>query len=463
MANDAAAAPAPRWADPRPWAWVLAAVPAALAVAELGRLHPDEVYQFLEPAYVRVHGYGVLAWEWRQGLRNWAAPLLLAAVMRAGGWLGIADPWWVRSLLAVPLAALQGWGLLAAARLGLRRAGGWGGWCALLAVGLLPLYRVVAGRTLGEALSAALLVVAAEALSRDTGSGAAACVGGLALGLAFVVRYGSLPAMALAALWLAAHRRWRLLTWAGVGLLAVVLALGVLDWASWGRPWHSVGAWAAFNVLSDGAAKTFGREPAGYYVPFLFGQATALGVAGARPDLLALPVGRRPRRARWPWPCSSRLQTTAHKEERFLYPVVVLLVLEAAPGLGALLRSRATYRCSGGGGGAGPGDDLPRGSARRSISEGTSSGRWSARRDLARSRVCSSSTRGCGARVASSTWASASRGSPATGPTTRNFVAAVRDPRFNRAISFEGRAIAELESAGFHVVGQEGRETVLAR
>ena len=38
------------------------------------------------------------------------------------------------------------------------------------------------------------------------------------------------------------------------------------------------------------------------------------------------------------------LQTTAHKEERFLYPVVVLLVLEAAPGLGALLRSRATLR-----------------------------------------------------------------------------------------------------------------------
>jgi len=40
---------------------------------------------------------------------------------------------------------------------------------------------------------------------------------------------------------------------------------------------------------------------------------------------------------------------------------------------------------------------------------------------------------------------------------------AMRDRRFNRAITFEGRALAELQAAGFHVVGQEGRETVLAR
>jgi len=461
MTNDAAAAPVPRWADPRPWAWVLAAVPAALAVAALGRLHPDEVYQFLEPAYFRAHGYGVLAWEWRQGLRNWAAPLLLSVVLRIGSWVGIHDPWWARGLLAVPIGLLQGWGLLCAARLGLRRAGIWGGWTALLALGLLPLFRVFAGRTLGESLSAALLVVAAEALSRDEEESRAGWVGGLALGLAFVVRYGSLPAMALAAVWVVARRRWQLLAWAGAGLVVVLLALGALDWVSWGRPWHSVLAWASFNVLSDGAARTFGREPASFYLPFLLGQVPLwvwpglgltllfcrprLGIAGT------MAVGM-----------LAALQSTAHKEERFLYPVVVLLALEAAPGVGALLGklrrpvTRAavavlalvsTFRA------APPSVDL-RGDEFRALV------RAARPPDVRGLLIVNEGLWGAGGyfylgkRIP---WLNCDW------PHEPGFVAAMRDPRINRVITFEGRALAELQSAGFHVVGEEGRETILAR
>ncbi len=198
-----------RWATPERWAVVLALVPAVSAVAVLGRLHPDEVYQFLEPAYARVHGYGVLAWEWQEGLRNWAVPLLLAAVLRVGGWFGLRDPWVARGLLAVPLWALQAWGLVSAVRLGRRRAGELGGWVALFALGWLPLFVVVAGRTLGEALSAALLLVAAEALSRDERPRGSGLLGGAALGVAFVVRYGSVPAVVAALAWVAARRRWR--------------------------------------------------------------------------------------------------------------------------------------------------------------------------------------------------------------------------------------------------------------
>ncbi|HEY1417055.1 MAG TPA: mannosyltransferase, partial [Myxococcaceae bacterium] len=306
-----------RWATPERWAVVLALVPAVLAVAVLGRLHPDEVYQFLEPAYARVHGYGVLAWEWNQGLRNWAVPLLLAAVLRVGGWFGLTDPWAARGLVAIPLWGLQAWGLVAAARLGRRRAGGLGGWVTVFALGCLPLFVVVAGRTLGEALSAALLLVAAEALSREEQPRAAGLLGGAGLGLAFVVRYGSLPAVAAGLAWVAARRRWALLGWALVGLGAVLLALGALDWASWGTPWHSVGAWLRFNVGSAGAARTFGAEPPGYYWPFLWKQvplwvwpALLLGVAWLRPR-----VGVAGAMAALMF---AALLSTAHKEERFL-------------------------------------------------------------------------------------------------------------------------------------------------
>jgi hypothetical protein len=453
--------PEGRWLTPERWAWVLALVPGILAVGLLGRLHPDEVYQFLEPAYARVHGYGVLAWEWNQGLRNWAAPLVLAAVLRVGTWFGLTDPWVARGLVALPLWGLQAWGLVAAARLGRRRAGVLGGWATVFALGCLPLFVVVAGRTLGESLSAALLLVAAEALSREERPRAAGLLGGAGLGLAFVLRYGSLPAMAAGLAWVAARRRWALLGWALVGLGAVLLALGALDWASWGTPWHSVGAWFRFNVGSAGAARTFGAEPPGYYWPFLWKQvpiwvwpALVLGVAWLRPR-----VGVAGAMA---GVMLAALLSTAHKEERFLYPVVVLLVAEAAPGLAFLVnRLRTVWQRVGVLAiavgmtvlASGPSTDL-RGDQFRAIVKATrphevtgllivNEGLWGAGGFFY-----------VGKRIPwlTSDW-----------PHDPAFQIAMRDARFNRVVTFEGRAMEELQAAGFKVIAQEGRETILGR
>ena len=98
----------------------LALVPTGLAVGTLGRVHPDEVYQALEPAFFRVHGYGVLAWEWQPaaGLRNWAYPLLLASFLRPLTWLGVEHPWAARAAVALTKLLLHGLALLALRRHG---------------------------------------------------------------------------------------------------------------------------------------------------------------------------------------------------------------------------------------------------------------------------------------------------------------------------------------------------------
>ena len=440
---------------------LLALVPAVSAVAVLGRLHPDEVYQFLEPAYARVHGYGVVAWEWQEGLRNWAVPLVLAAVLRVGGWLGLRDPWVARGLLAVPIWALQAWGLVAAVRLGRRRAGELGGWVAAFALGCLPLFVVMAGRTLGEAFSAAWLLVAAEALSRDERPRASGLLGGAALGFAFVVRYGSLPALVAALGWVVARRRWLLLAWAAVGLGVVLLGLGALDWASWGAPWHSVAAWARFNVGSAGAAQRFGAEPPGYYWPLLWSEVPLWvwpslvcgvlwlrpppGVAGAMAALVLV-----------------ALVQTAHKEERFLYPVVVLLVAEAAPGLAALvgrahvrwqqaavavLALLLTVRS------ALPSMDV-RGDQFRAIVKATRPAETTGLLIVNEGLWGSGGYFYLGRRIP---WLTCDF------PQDGAFQLAMRDRRFNRVVTFEGRALPELEASGFRVVGREGRETILAR
>src|SRR5688572_18114012 len=107
-----------------PWRWllVIAAIPGVLTVLQLGRLHPDEVYQYLEPANHKAFGYGILAWEWQQaGLRNWAIPGLLAFFLKLCGALGIDDPWKRRAVLELPQAALHLWMLYSAWRLAARR------------------------------------------------------------------------------------------------------------------------------------------------------------------------------------------------------------------------------------------------------------------------------------------------------------------------------------------------------
>jgi hypothetical protein len=254
-----------------PWAWcaLLAAIPAVLAVWQLGRAHPDEVYQFLEPAYFRVHGYGILAWEWRDGLRNWGFPLVIAGVLKVAGWLGVTDPRACRALIELPQWALNAWALASVYRYAQRRAPAEGGrglglgglTPALLALGLVALIGtgfVYAGRTMGESLSAAFLLIALEALDRNPSTWRDGALGGLGLGLAVVARYGSAIFVLVALAWLLGTRRYRVFFACAAAGLLVALGLGALDWATWGAPFHSLVAYTKFKVFSTDAARRFG-------------------------------------------------------------------------------------------------------------------------------------------------------------------------------------------------------------
>ena len=128
-----------------------------------------------------------------------AVALLLFAIQwiayEAGGWLG-------RRYAARNESPPEGVGVVVGGLLGLlafvlaltlsyannrfaeRRAGTSGGRFALLTMGLYGPVLVFAGRTLGESLSTAFLVVALEALERTERPVRAGLVGGLALGLA---------------------------------------------------------------------------------------------------------------------------------------------------------------------------------------------------------------------------------------------------------------------------------------
>jgi hypothetical protein len=302
--------------------WPLAVFLAALPVAVLGRLHADEVYQWLEPAYALARGYGDLGWEWRVGIRNWAVPGLFAALLRFSAWAGLEDPVAARAVLAVPHALLAAAVLHAVRRWTARRlpapwpaAGVW-------LFGTYGLFVLFAGRSMAETYSGAALVLAAERLDARR-----AAAGGVWMGLAIVFRYPSMVLVAGVALALLLWRR-DLLARAFLGGAAVVALLGALDAATWGRPWHSLLAYLDFNVLSSKAVDAFGAHPASQYLPYL-GRVAPWIAAGAWAALrrgdgrdVALPVGI----------YGAALLATPHKEGRFLYPAILLLALVAVPG-----------------------------------------------------------------------------------------------------------------------------------
>ncbi len=448
----------------------LAAIPSILAVAQLGRVHPDEVYQVLEPAWYRAHGYGVLSWEWKEGIRNWAIPGLFSWILRLCHALGIEHPLGYRAVLELPQYALHLAALAAVERWSRRSLPVYGAW---LATSLVASYRPVleyAGRTLSESFSAAFLVLAFERLAASDAEESPerrfrrGAVAGALLGLAVVSRYGSMVFVVATLGWLLWGRQWRVLSGWVAGGSVVAAGLAVLDWLTWGKPLHSLLAYTAFNA-SHQAAVIFGSEPPGYYLPIwlkVLPLWSWLGLWG---------VLRRHRGA-LPLLGSTALyllaiSVTPHKEDRFLYPATVLWTVATAPAAVALLLSLRSPRVQAA---AGLGAlvlslatplrlEPPRKKDHfQAIVRATRAPE--ARGLLYINEVPNETVWGAGGYFyigKNIPWLTSDR------PEDANFQAAMRDPTYNRVVTFRSRGVPELERHGFSVVERIGRATVLAR
>ena len=447
-----------------PWKLIfsIGAVPGIVAVLQLGRIHPDEVYQWLEPAFYRARGYGVLSWEWSRGIRNWAIPIVFAWVLKLCAAIGISNPRVYRAVLEIPQYALHVAMLAAVYRYSARRVGPQWAVLATAAVALCEPIIVFAGRTMGESFSAAFLVIAIVSLD-EPGPRARALFGGAMLGAAVVARYASAVPVAAAIGYLAIQARWRQLSFALSGATAVAAGLGALDWVTWGKPFHSLQAYLEFNVLSSGAAQQFGAAPAWYYLPVIIRSVPFWAWFG-------LPPAMTREKPRVPMPlfcaiCSiAAVSVVAHKEERFIYPALVLIALSAAPGLaqgvqlvatklrlGIAMAALATNAL----GFIYPGElRAQRGDQFRAIV------RASAPPDATGLLIVNEGLWGAGGffyigkRIP---WLTCDW------PADYNFQLAVADARFNRAVTYEGRALSELQAFGFRAEDQIGQATVLIR
>ena len=245
--------------------WLLASAALQLLCATLiaGRLHPDEVHQWIEPASRWVHGYGTISHEWYSGMRNVLGPGLVAAVFALCKSLHLRDPALTLGALHLATGLASLWSLRALHAYLLRYSSAAS---AELAVALLACsapFANLAFRPMGESLSAMAAMLALGAY------GVSPLRVGWWLGVAFVLRYPSGLLLVAPALALVLRRDRAALARALVGVSLPLLALGLADRLAWGSAFHSVRAYLQFNLVDDRARIDFGARPAWFYLACL--------------------------------------------------------------------------------------------------------------------------------------------------------------------------------------------------
>jgi phosphatidylinositol glycan class B len=188
---------------------------ALLALAMLVRLaaiaafpslhHPDENFQLFEQAHRIAFGYGIVPWEFRDGIRSPVLPYVLAGVF----WLGervIGGPEGYLLLARSGLAATSLLAVAAVYRMGRRTSATHALMAGLVAATWFELV-YFAGRPLTEAVATTFLLVglALASVPQERFSFRRLVAIGFCLGLALMLRFHLGPGLLVAAVWVGAR------------------------------------------------------------------------------------------------------------------------------------------------------------------------------------------------------------------------------------------------------------------
>jgi hypothetical protein len=351
---------------------LLAALLRAFAVVFEPPHHPDEYFQYLEPAWLRLQGVGVETWEWRDGVRSWFLPgyhgAWMALFLRLGVHNGraiitILHVHWALLSLSLVWAGWRGGALLArwperktapsaptaptapaTVDESLPPAGWQGGLIGAFLCATFPLLVRFSVHTFSE-LASILCLVCALVLAGELAERGGpirrtkVVLLGLLLGLGFCLRIQHATVPLFAGLWLLWTRRFRVLLWTFAIALVPVFFFGLLDRLTWGEFFGSYIRYVKFNLVQGGAAM-FGTLPSSWYwQQFLSRLPISLSVLGLV-CLLGL-------RSNWPFVGSAvglllLLSTQGHKEERFAmlcWPLVLIALAGTMGGWLQLVRS----------------------------------------------------------------------------------------------------------------------------
>ena len=302
--------------------------------------HNDEIFQYIEPAWRMLGHDSIVPWEWRYGMRGRLLPTLMAGPVAVGDWLvpgGMGA--FVLPRLVVATASLSI--VVSAWTFGARVSRTH----AMIAGFVTAIWFELvyfAPHTLGEPLATALLLPAALLLTRTAPSRRELAAAGALLALTVLFRFQYAPAVAtlvIATCW----RHWNRIAPMTIGGVAMLMVSAAADAAHGAVPF----AWLVVNVRQNlllDRASDFGVTPGiTYFASFWFMWSIAIVplaftiVRGSRhaPELMWIAIVN-----------VAFHSLIGHKEYRFIFLSVTLLIIVAALGSVdwiAMLRTRARW------------------------------------------------------------------------------------------------------------------------
>ena len=326
--------------------WILCMLTFAFRITTLVRwgtnyLWPDEVYQSLEQAHRAVFGYGIVPWEYRDAVRSWVFTGALAGLMAIGIPFGRSGymfvPRLAMSLLSVtPIAVTYLWTRRSVGRVAAVAAALCVGvWFELVYFAPKALAEVVATHIMMPGLYLLLEHRSAHVKRRAYCAGALLCMASL---LRLQLAPGIFAAFAaqVALDWKSRSSHMKRAKDLVIGALPVILLFGVVDAITWRYPFRSIWNYFYVNIVSGKASK-YGVLPFDAFWEYFASVWSMLLV-----PLVLLAV----RGSRGKLPLAAAALVTffvhsiiAHKEYRFDYPVVVLMVILATIGTADYVRA----------------------------------------------------------------------------------------------------------------------------
>lgn len=291
----------------------------------------DEIFQVVEQAHRLVYGNGLVPWEFQLGARSWLLPGVIAGLMELAHIVGDGPDYYL-PIIAGALAALGAAPVVCCFLWCRRLFGVSGAFVTAAAVAVAPELIYFGARSLSEVVAGHLLVIALYVLGPGylVASRRRLFIGGTLLGLVFVIRVQLAPVLLVIALWTGWSRQWERVPPILAGAAGVLSLAGILDTLTLGYPLTSLWRYVQYNVYF-GVSSSFGIEPWYYYLGI------ELGVwRGAVAFLLLLAI-----LGAWrlPLPFAAAVTILAvhsvipHKEYRFIYPALVLVMILAGAGL----------------------------------------------------------------------------------------------------------------------------------
>ncbi|MCH7228164.1 hypothetical protein [Haloferula sp. A504] len=316
-----------------------------MAVFEIGPIHLDEYFQLIEFAQYQLGNTPAsdLPWEFHEKMRPTIQVWMVVGIIKTLNFVHIEDPFTIALILRL-ISCLGFWAVVLAFNqlLGARCFKD-EAFSKMFQVSTYFIWFVpwANAHFSSESFSAIFLLLGLYPLIRDPHDKRGLLWAGLCLGLSFLFRYQTGIAAAGTYLWLLLVARVPVARIAGSSLVFVaVTAVGVIVDSAFYGEW----VFAPFNYLKlnlvDGKASSFGTEPWYYYVTHFSFSRPLIGI----PLVILFARGLVLRRNHlFTWvivPFVVVHSLIAHKEMRFLFPMIYPFIFVAFHGFHSFFENR---------------------------------------------------------------------------------------------------------------------------